>query len=118
MTDFKVLYMEHDEHDGCCCEEEMFDEDSYVVLTDTETGEDYSFIMADTFTHNGEDYCVLVDPEEGDEDEMSLFFMKFTTGEDGEEVLVALEDEEDELVYEAYQALLEEMDDDGEFPEA
>lgn len=120
MKDFQVMYMPEDEHDCCCegcCEEgcdELFDEDSYVVLTDTETGEDYSFIMADTFTHDGEDYCVLVDPSEGDEDEMSLFFMKFVVGDDGEEVLVGLEDDEDERIYEAYQLLLDECDDDGE----
>jgi len=57
---------------------------------------------------------VLVDPQEGDEDEMSLFFMKFVVGDDGEEVLVGLEDDEDDRVYEAYQALLEEVDDEEE----
>ena len=121
MKNFQVLYMSEDEHDGCCCEEgvdELFDEDSYVVLTDTETGEDYSFIMADTFSHDGEEYCVLVDPSEGDEDEMSLFFMKFVVGDDGDEVLVGLDDDEDEAVYQAYQALLDECDDDGDLPEA
>ena len=120
MKNFQVLYMSEDEHD-CCCEEgvdELFDEDSYVVLTDTETGEDYSFIMADTFSHDGEEYCVLVDPSEGDEDEMSLFFMKFVVGDDGDEVLVGLDDDEDEAVYQAYQALLDECDDDGDLPEA
>jgi hypothetical protein len=117
MTGFQLMYQAEDDGDCCCCEEgvdELFDEDAYVVLTDTETGEDYSFIMADTFSHGGEDYCVLVDPSEGDEDEMSLFFMKFVVGDDGEEVLVGLEDDEDELVYEAYQALLEECDQDGD----
>ncbi|NLB50701.1 MAG: DUF1292 domain-containing protein [Clostridiaceae bacterium] len=120
MKNFQVFYMPEDEHD-CCSEEgvdELFDEDAYVVLTDTETGEDYSFIMADTFSHNDEEYCVLVDPSEGDEDEMSLFFMKFVVGDDGEEVLVGLEDDEDEAVYQAYQELLEESDDDGEYPQA
>ena len=43
---------------------------------------------------------------------MSLFFMKFVVGDDGEEVLVGLEDDEDDRVYEAYQALLEEIDDE------
>lgn len=118
MYDYQPMYMAEDEHDGCCCCEEgvdeLFDEDSYVVLTDTETGEDYSFIMADTFSYEDEEYCVLVDPQEGDEDEMSLFFMKFVVGDDGEEVLVGLEDDEDDRVYEAYQALLEEVDDEEE----
>ncbi|HZK28698.1 MAG TPA: DUF1292 domain-containing protein [Clostridia bacterium] len=122
MTIFQILYMAQDEHDcsGCEeCDDELFDEDAYVVLTDTETGEDYSFIMADTFSHNGEDYCVLVDPADSDEDEMSLFFMKFVIGDDGEEVIVGLDDDEDERVYEAYQALLNDEcdDDDGEFEE-
>jgi hypothetical protein len=114
--------MAEDEHDCGSYEEgvdELFDEDAYVVLTDTETGEDYSFIMADTFSHNGEEYCVLVDPAESDEDEMSLFFMKFVVGDDGEEVLVGLDDEEDERVYEAYQTLLDEEcdEEDGELEE-
>ncbi|HPX92718.1 MAG TPA: DUF1292 domain-containing protein [Bacillota bacterium] len=120
MKNFQVLYMAEDEHDYSGEEEvdELFDEDAYVVLTDTETGEDYSFIMADTFSHDGEEYCVLVDPSEGDEDEMSLFFMKFVAGDDGEEVLVGLDEDEDEAVYQAYQALLEECDHDGDIPEA
>lgn len=121
MKNFQVMYMHEDDHECSCCGEEvdeLFDEDAYVVLTDTETGEDYSFIMADTFSHNGEEYCVLVDPNEGDEDEMSLFFMKFVVGDDGEEVLVGLEDDEDDAVYEAYQALLEASDDDGDSEEA
>ena len=122
MAIFQLLYMAEDEHDCGSYEEgvdELFDEDAYVVLTDTETGEDYSFIMADTFSHNGEEYCVLVDPAESDEDEMSLFFMKFVVGDDGEEVLVGLDDEEDERVYEAYQTLLDEEcdEEDGELVE-
>ena len=123
MAFYKVFFMADDDcscgcgcesgHDGECCDEICEDED-VVVLTDTETGEEYSFVLVDSFEFEDQEYVVLIDPDEDvdDAEEMSLFFMKVTKSEDGEEILTALEDDEDDRVFEAYNELLDEYEED------
>lgn len=119
MTIFQLMYAPEDDKGCGCCEPgccegegagEFFDEDDFVVLTDTETGEEYSFVMADNFEFEGENYCVLIDPEDVEDEEVSLFFMKLVESEDGEEVLVGLDEEEDERVFAAYEKFMDEQD--------
>ncbi len=95
---------------------DFFDEDEYVVLTDTETGEEFSFVLVDNFDFEGESYCVLIDPEDIDEEEVSLFFMKLVESDDGEDVLVGLDEDEDERVFAAYEKFMDEQD-ESEFEE-
>ncbi len=130
MTFFRTFFMSDDScgHcSGCDDKENVFEPDTelddtldgeadVVVLTDTETGEEYSFLMADSFMLDDQEYVVLIDPDEdADEDEMSLFFMKVTTSDDGEEILTALDDEEDDRVFDAYNDLLDDYDDEDLF---
>ncbi|MGI6157425.1 MAG: DUF1292 domain-containing protein [Saccharofermentanales bacterium] len=98
--------------------DELADEDCFVTLTDMTTGEEYDLLNVDNFTYDDEDYCVLVDPEESDDEEISLFFMKYVTEEDGEEVLVGLDEDEDEMIYQVYIAMLDREDDETESTEA
>jgi len=122
----QLMWAPEDDKGCCCCEPdccgdegvgEVFDEEDYVVLTDTETGEEYSFVMADNFEFENENFCVLIDPEEVDDEEVSLFFMKLVESEDGEEVLVGLDEEEDERVFAAYEKYMDEQEDEAEFEE-
>ena len=61
---------EHDEKEldncdcGCdCCDDSELG-DSVITMTDTETGEEYSFVIADDFAFEDEHYCVLVTMDE------------------------------------------------------
>lgn len=130
MAFFRTFYMNDDSCGHCSdcndkedvidtgaeTDDEFDGEDDFVVLTDTETGEEYAFIMADSFMLDDQEYVVLIDPEEeADEDEMSLFFMKVTTSDDGEEILTALDDDEDDRVFDAYNDLLDDYEDEDLF---
>jgi len=113
----QFLHSSADDGDFGCCEPscyegdgEFFDEDDFVVLTDTETGEEYPFILVENFEFEGEDYCVLIDPDDLEEEEVSLFFMKLVESEDGEEVLTGLDEDEDERVFAAYEKYMDERD--------
>ncbi|HHX19395.1 MAG TPA: DUF1292 domain-containing protein [Clostridiaceae bacterium] len=115
MTLIQLMYATPD--DGCCDEPEccegggeLFDEDDFVVLTDTETGEEYPFMLVDNFEFEGESYCVLIDPDDIEEEEVSIFFMKLIESEDGEEVLTGLDEDEDERVFAAYEEFMDERD--------
>ncbi len=121
-TLIQFMYAAADD-DCCCCEPEccegngeFFDEDDFVVLTDTETGEEYSFILVDNFDFEDATYCVLIEPDDIDEEEVSLFFMKLVESDDGEEVLVGLDEDEDDRVFAAYSKYMDEQD-ESEFEE-
>ena len=65
-TLIQFMYAAADD-DCCCCEPEccegdgeFFDEDDFVVLTDTETGEEYSFILVDNFDFEDATYFVMM----------------------------------------------------------
>lgn len=130
MAFFRTFYMNDDScrHCGGYCggedisdpvadmDDAFEDENDVVVLTDTESGEEYAFIMADSFMLDDQEYVVLIDPDEvADEEEMSLFFMKVTTSAEGEEILTALDDDEDDRVFDAYNVLLDDYEDEDFF---
>ncbi len=115
MTLIQLMYATSDDRSCCepaCCEggSELFDEDDFVILTDLETGEEYPFMLVDTFEFESENYCVLIDPDDIEEEEVSLFFMKVTEADDGEEVLTGLDEDEDERVFAAYEKFMDERD--------
>ncbi len=111
---------DHDEekHEGCgcdcgCCGEEENDQgDSIITMTDTETGEEYSFVIADDFAFEDEHYCVLVTMD--DETEPEMVITKVVTMEDGSEGLMSLDDAEYDRVYAEYERLCEEDSDEDE----
>lgn len=109
----------HDEkeHENCgcdcgCCGEDNEQGDSIITMTDTETGEEYSFVIADDFAFEEEHYCVLVTMD--DEAEPEMVITKVVTMEDGSEGLMSLDDSEYDRVYAEYERLCEEDSDEDE----
>lgn len=98
----------------------LFDEEDQdelgpvVLMEDEETGEEFEFIIADTFDYDGKLYSVLLSTDEGDEEEAAIF-VRMEEGEDGEENFVSLEDDEFDEVYEAYSKIIEEDLENEEF---
>ncbi|MGI6334845.1 MAG: DUF1292 domain-containing protein [Saccharofermentanales bacterium] len=83
-----------------------------ITMTDTETGEDYSFVIADDFAFGDEHYCVLVTIDEDAEPEMII--TKVVTMEDGSEGLMSLDDSEYDRIYAEYERICEEETDEDE----
>ena len=109
---------EHDEKEldncdcGCdCCDDSELG-DSVITMTDTETGEEYSFVIADDFAFEDEHYCVLVTMDEEAEPEMII--TRVVTMEDGNEGLMSLDDSEYDRVYAEYERICEEETDEDE----
>ncbi|MDR3288075.1 MAG: DUF1292 domain-containing protein [Peptococcaceae bacterium] len=100
---------EHLHHD-CDCEEcEEFDT---ITLTD-EDGEEHEFLHLDTLEVKGETYFILVamteETEDLDEDEAII--LKLGHDEEGNEMLLDIEDDEEwETVADAWNSLEEDED--------
>lgn len=103
-------------------EEQMEDDEVIVVMTDDE-GNEYYYAQELVLQVGGDKYALLVptcadDEEEhchcheheDDEDEDSAFFAKVVLDESGEEAYIEPTDEEFEAVVAAYDALMEEED--------
>ena len=95
-----------------CCGDEQDHGEGVITMTDTETGEEYSFIIADDFAFDDEHYCVLVSADDSKEPEMVI--ARVVTMEDGTEGLMSLDDAEYDRVYAEYERLCEEEDDENE----
>jgi len=109
---------EHEEAEvsscGCdcdCCDDGGAGE-SVITMTDTETGEEYSFVIADDFAYEDEHYCVLVTMD--DESEPEMIITRVVTMEDGTEGLMSLDDSEYDRVYAEYERICEEETDEDE----
>lgn len=99
---------------GCDCGEQTGSGEGVITMTDTETGEEYSFIIADDFSIEDDHYCVLVTMDEKDPE---LVITKVVTLEDGSEGLMSLDDEEYDRVYAEYERLCEEEEGDEDADE-
>jgi hypothetical protein len=93
----------------CGCDESG---ESIITMTDTETGEEYSFVIADDFSFEDEHYCVLVTMD--DESEPEMIITRVVTMEDGTEGLMSLDESEYERVYAEYERICEEETDEDE----
>jgi len=83
-----------------------------ITMTDTETGKEYAFVLADDFSFEDEHYCVLVTADNDQEPEMVI--TRVVTMEDGTEGLMSLDDAEYDRIYAEYERLCEEEDDEEE----
>lgn len=111
-------------HDTSCHGDEMLsDEDAIIELVDPESGETFEFYYADNFDFNGESFCVLVTM---DEDEPEYLIARLVDDPSGDVMVETLTEEDDiDAIYDAYDALLEELfdeegeeEDEAETPEA
>lgn len=97
-------------------ESELSDDDlmaaSTVVLTDYETGEEFTYYVAYEFPFEDEYYYVLVSAAETDEPE--ALFARSVKLPDGSEGFETLADDEFDKVADEYERLCDLMDEDDE----
>lgn len=79
----------------------MGTEDEIITLVDEE-GQEHDFSVLDILELEGEEYAILVPMEDGEQgDEVVIF--KFSEDDEGNEILIDVEDEEWEKVADAWQ---------------
>lgn len=93
--------------EGCDCGHDHDHDAATIVMTDTETGEEYTFTIVDDFPFENEHFCVLITV---DDEEPEMVITKVVTMDDGTEGLMSLDEEEYNKVYAEYERLCEEED--------
>ncbi len=78
-----------------------------ITMVDGETGQEYTFVLADDFAFEDDHYCVLITT---DEQEPEMVITRVVELEDGTEGLESLTDDEYDRVYAEYERLCEEED--------
>ena len=86
----------------------------FITLTD-EDGNEIELEHLDTVEYNGQTYMAFLPAEMSLEDAYELFILKVELEDDGEEVLVSLDDEDEEAeMFQIFSERLEETFDDGD----
>jgi len=87
----------------------MVDNEEKVVLVD-EDGEEHEFALIDVIEVDGAEYAILQPlDDELEEEDVDAIILKITKDENGEDILIDIEDDEEwEKVADAWQDLLEE----------
>lgn len=86
----------------------------YVVLTD-EDGQEIELEHLDTVEYNGQTYMAFLPTEMSLDDAYELIIMKVELEDDGEEMLVTLDDEDEEAeMFQIFSERLEETFEDEE----
>lgn len=89
-------------------------EKNILVLTD-EDGKDFEVEHLDTVEYNNQVYAAFIPATMSLEDSYELIIMKIVLEENGDEVLVTLDDEEEEAeLFQIFCERLEESFEDGE----
>jgi hypothetical protein len=91
--------------------------DRVIELKDEETGEVTKAVVESTFLFNGSTYVVLiVDTDEKDEDDelISAYVIMRFVDKDGEVLLENLPEKEEEVIYDYYDKLCDELYGDDE----
>lgn len=87
---------------------------NFVVLTD-ENGKEIELEHLDTVEYNGQTYMAFIPAEMNVEDAYELIIMKTELEENGEEMLVTLDDEDEEAeMFQIFSERLEETFEDEE----
>ena len=86
----------------------------FITLTD-EDGNEIELEHLDTVEYNGQTYMAVLPAEMSLEDAYELFILKVELEDDGEEVLVSLDDEDEEAeMFQIFSERLEETFEDGD----
>lgn len=97
----------------------MEDEDDGVVILVDEDGNEHEFVIVSVMPLGDASYAILEPLEEDEDEEPEFVAMRIGVDEEGDDVLLPLEDEEYDRVYDAYVSSMEEGIEDGdEIPEA
>ncbi len=100
-----------DDSDDCDCGCDQADEmngETTITMTDAE-GNEYEFMLYDEIDYNEESYLLLIT---SDEEEPELVIVKVVPGEDGNDALMSVDEEEYDRVFAEYERICEEEEDD------
>lgn len=86
----------------------MTQEDEVLTLTDEE-GNEHEFSVIDIIEMDGSEYAILLPLEGGEEDQDEAIILRIDSDDDGNEVLVDIEDDEEwEKVADTWASMVEE----------
>ncbi|MHB9095094.1 MAG: DUF1292 domain-containing protein [Eubacteriales bacterium] len=86
----------------------MTKEDEVLTLTDEE-GHEHEFSVIDIIELDGSEYAILLPMEEGQEDQEEAIILRIDSDDDGNEILVDIEDDEEwEKVADTWASMIEE----------
>lgn len=86
----------------------MTQEDEVLTLTDEE-GNEHEFSVIDIIEMDGSEYAILLPLEGGEDDQDEAIILRIDSDDDGNEVLVDIEDDEEwEKVADSWASMVEE----------
>lgn len=98
-----------DEADECGCDSgEDVNGETTITMTDAE-GNEYEFMLYDEIDYNDESYLLLIT---SDDEEPELVIVKVVPGEDGNDALMSVDEDEYDKVFAEYERICEEEEDD------
>lgn len=98
-----------DESDDCTGDQtDEMNGETTITMTDAE-GNEYEFMLYDEIDYNDESYLLLIT---SDEEEPELVIVKVVPGEDGNDALMSVDEEEYDRVFAEYEKICEEEEDD------
>ncbi len=101
---------------GCGCDDsecggdqvDNMNGETTITMTDAE-GNEYEFILYDEIDYNDESYLLLIT---SDEEEPELVIVKVVPGEDGNDALMSVDEDEYDKVFAEYERICAEEEDD------
>jgi uncharacterized protein YrzB (UPF0473 family) len=97
-----------DEDGSCDCDHSAEGEETTIVMTDSD-GKEYEFMLYDEIQYNEETYLLLLTR---DDEDPELVIVKVVEGEDGNDSLVSVDEEEFDQVFAEYECLCDETQED------
>lgn len=97
--------------DSCDCGSDQADDmngETTITMTDAD-GNEYEFMLYDEIDYNEESYLLLIT---SDEEEPELVIVKVVPGEDGNDALMSVDEDEYDRVFAEYERICEEEEED------
>ncbi|MHB1452788.1 MAG: DUF1292 domain-containing protein [Saccharofermentanales bacterium] len=92
----------------CGCDDDDMNNETTITMTDAE-GNEYEFMLYDEFDYKEDTYLLLMTL---DEKEPELVIVKVVEGDDDNDSLMSVDDDEYDEVFAEYQRLCDEEDED------
>ncbi len=102
-----------EDSDDCECGSDQTDDmngETTITMTDAE-GNEYEFMLYDEIDYNDDSYLLLIT---SDEEEPELVIVKVVPGEDGNDALMSVDEDEYDKVFAEYERICEEEDEEEE----
>lgn len=123
MLKFNPFFEENNitDHEDCgcedntdCCEghgdEDFLEGETTITMSDSD-GNEYEFILHDEVQLDDETYLLMITP---DDEEPELVIVRVAVDRDGNDTLVSVDEDEFDRVFEEYERLCEEEEEDEE----